>query len=276
MSYTLDDYEPVDDRIHAFYKAHPRGRITTRLEHHRFDERGLVDVVVSAAVYREDTSEPAGTGLAYEHRTERGVNAIALLENAETSCIGRALAACGYSTKGKRPSREEMTRVVEAAPQTTGGTPVVAGAEGVAAGTPLSSAVTPSPSPTIGEAVGNVLEAMPGSRIIDQHDTPPPASRGPKGSPKGAGRVANPDAPVSPAQLGLIRKRIAEIGITDPKEAGALVVETVGRPVARAEDLTKGEASKLIDRLLNYAAAQEQAAIDESREDPWAGQEPGW
>jgi hypothetical protein len=34
------------------------------------------------------------------------------LENCETSAIGRALANAGYAPKGKRPSREEMTKVV--------------------------------------------------------------------------------------------------------------------------------------------------------------------
>jgi hypothetical protein len=34
------------------------------------------------------------------------------LENCETSAIGRALANAGYAAKGKRPSREEMTKVV--------------------------------------------------------------------------------------------------------------------------------------------------------------------
>jgi hypothetical protein len=33
------------------------------------------------------------------------------LENCETSAIGRALANAGYAPKGKRPSREEMTKV---------------------------------------------------------------------------------------------------------------------------------------------------------------------
>jgi len=36
------------------------------------------------------------------------------LENCETSAIGRALANAGYAPKGKRASREEMTKVVKA------------------------------------------------------------------------------------------------------------------------------------------------------------------
>jgi hypothetical protein len=35
------------------------------------------------------------------------------LENCETSAIGRALANAGYAAKGKRASREEMTKVVK-------------------------------------------------------------------------------------------------------------------------------------------------------------------
>jgi hypothetical protein len=38
------------------------------------------------------------------------------LENCETSAIGRALANAGYAAKGKRPSREEMSKVVSAKP----------------------------------------------------------------------------------------------------------------------------------------------------------------
>ncbi|MBV5280514.1 MAG: hypothetical protein J0651_04550 [Actinobacteria bacterium] len=38
------------------------------------------------------------------------------LENCETSAIGRALANAGYAPKGKRPSREEMSKVVAAKP----------------------------------------------------------------------------------------------------------------------------------------------------------------
>jgi hypothetical protein len=52
------------------------------------------------------------TGYAEETVTSRGVNQTSALENCETSAIGRALANAGYAPKGKRPSREEMSKVV--------------------------------------------------------------------------------------------------------------------------------------------------------------------
>jgi len=55
-------------------------------------------------------------GYAEETVTSRGVNQTSALENCETSAIGRALANAGYAPKGKRPSREEMTKVVAAKP----------------------------------------------------------------------------------------------------------------------------------------------------------------
>ena len=52
------------------------------------------------------------TGYAEETVSSRGVNQTSALENCETSAIGRALANAGYAPKGKRPSREEMSKVV--------------------------------------------------------------------------------------------------------------------------------------------------------------------
>jgi hypothetical protein len=68
--------------------------------------------IVEAAIYRtEADGRPWTTGLAEETVQGRGVNATSALENCETSAIGRALANAGYATKGKRASREEMTKV---------------------------------------------------------------------------------------------------------------------------------------------------------------------
>jgi hypothetical protein len=67
----------------------------------------------------EADAKPCATGLASESVTDRGVNSTSALENAETSAIGRALANAGYAAKGKRASREEMTKVATYSPPGT-------------------------------------------------------------------------------------------------------------------------------------------------------------
>ena len=105
--FNLDDYEPVENRIALFWKDHPEGRIVTHMV-----EGSATRFIVFAALYRRaEDSQPYATGLAEETVQGRGVNATSALENAETSAIGRATANAGYATKGKRPSREEMSKV---------------------------------------------------------------------------------------------------------------------------------------------------------------------
>jgi hypothetical protein len=69
--------------------------------------------IVKAYLYKDSADVVAwATGYAEETVTSRGVNQTSALENCETSAIGRALANAGYAPKGKRPSREEMSKVV--------------------------------------------------------------------------------------------------------------------------------------------------------------------
>jgi hypothetical protein len=69
--------------------------------------------IVKAYLYKTAADTVAWTtGYAEEKVTDRGVNSTSALENCETSAIGRALANAGYAAKGKRASREEMTKVV--------------------------------------------------------------------------------------------------------------------------------------------------------------------
>ena len=106
--FNLADYEPVEVRLEKFIKDYPAFRISTELE--------VVEAtryIVKAYLFKDSKDSVAwATGYAEETVTTRGVNQTSALENCETSAIGRALANAGYAPKGKRPSREEMTKVV--------------------------------------------------------------------------------------------------------------------------------------------------------------------
>ena len=105
--FNLEDYETVEERLVKFWKDHPDGQIHTVLL-----DSANGRYIVHASIYRtEADARPWTTGLAEETVSARGVNSTSALENAETSAIGRCLASAGYATKGKRPSREEMTKV---------------------------------------------------------------------------------------------------------------------------------------------------------------------
>ena len=110
--FNLADYEPVEVRLEKFIKDYPAFRISTELE--------VVEAsryIVKAYLYKDASDGVAwATGYAEETVSSRGVNQTSALENCETSAIGRALANAGYAPKGKRPSREEMSKVVAAKP----------------------------------------------------------------------------------------------------------------------------------------------------------------
>ena len=106
--FNLADYETVEVRLEKFIKDYPDFRIATELEVVEKDR-----FIIKAYIYKTSTDSVAWTtGYAEEKVTDRGVNSTSALENCETSALGRALSAAGYATKGKRPSREEMTKVV--------------------------------------------------------------------------------------------------------------------------------------------------------------------
>ena len=110
MGFNLDEYEPVEVRLEKFWKEHEDGRIETELLEASKDR-----FIVMARLYRTEADAKCWTtGIAEETVASRGVNQTSALENCETSAIGRALANAGYATKGKRPSQQEMQKVVKA------------------------------------------------------------------------------------------------------------------------------------------------------------------
>jgi hypothetical protein len=109
MAFNLADYETVESRLEKWWKDYPDGRVATKLE-----QASDTRYIVSAELFKtEADAKPCATGIASESISDRGVNSTSALENCETSAIGRALANAGYAAKGKRASREEMTKVVK-------------------------------------------------------------------------------------------------------------------------------------------------------------------
>ena len=103
-------YAPVADRVALFWERHPGGRIVTELV-----ERSEKAVVFRALVFRSaDDHEPAATGWACEEPGSTEINAVACLENTETSAVGRALANLGFLAGRGRPSLEEMAKAERA------------------------------------------------------------------------------------------------------------------------------------------------------------------
>lgn len=108
MSFNLEEYELVEDRLKAYWKEHPNGQITTNVEHITDDGK----CVTIKAFVHDNEGNLVSTGIAQETQGQGGfANKDAWVENCETSAIGRALANWKYQGSNKRPSRQEMSKV---------------------------------------------------------------------------------------------------------------------------------------------------------------------
>ena len=111
-NFNLDEYELVEDRLKAYWKDNPKGKITTDVVH--ITEDGSC-VTIKAYVYRD--GEVVSTGIAQETKGDGFANKTSWMENCETSAIGRALANWMYQgSNKKRPSQEEMRKVETSEP----------------------------------------------------------------------------------------------------------------------------------------------------------------
>jgi hypothetical protein len=82
-------YETVALRVKKFREKHPSYRLLTEIQHR--DE----ECVVMLARIANEQGEVLATGHSEEYRHTSQINKTSALENAETSAIGRALAALG-------------------------------------------------------------------------------------------------------------------------------------------------------------------------------------
>ncbi len=99
------EYVTVAERVHAFREKYgDSGYIRTDLLQH--DDR----IVMKATVGVGDFC--MGEGHAEEKRGSSQINRTSALENCETSCIGRALAASGFGVEQQYASGDEVKQAI--------------------------------------------------------------------------------------------------------------------------------------------------------------------
>lgn len=104
----LANYVEVNERIHSFWEKHPNGRIHTEIVSW---QDGIL--VMRAMVWRDmNDLHPCAVGHTYEIEGSSYINKGSILENAETSVVGRALAIAGEMVKKAVASKEEVENAI--------------------------------------------------------------------------------------------------------------------------------------------------------------------
>jgi hypothetical protein len=104
----LKDYVEVNQRVMEFWSKYPNGRIHTEILSW---ENGII--VMKASVYKDLLDQiPFSVGHAYEKEGVGMINSTSCLENAETSCVGRALGLGNFSAKRSIASKEEVENAI--------------------------------------------------------------------------------------------------------------------------------------------------------------------
>ena len=101
-------YATVNERVKAFRKVYPTGSIENKIEELRDDYIRISTIV------RNENGDIIATGTASETKNGRGVNATSMLENCETSSVGRALGFAGFGIDNSIASGEDIERNKEA------------------------------------------------------------------------------------------------------------------------------------------------------------------
>lgn len=99
-------YVPVNQRIKAFRMVYPNGRIETEVI-----ERTFESVVIKACIY-DESDRLLANAHASEMTTGSSFNQFSMVENCETSAVGRALGLCGFGIAESVGSYEEVNNAI--------------------------------------------------------------------------------------------------------------------------------------------------------------------
>lgn len=105
------EYQTVALRVQKFREAHPDWEISTEIV-----ELTKEYVIMKAHIYNAECRR-ISTGHAEEFRNASQINSTSALENAETSAIGRALAAAGWGGTEFASANEVQNAIHQQAPK---------------------------------------------------------------------------------------------------------------------------------------------------------------
>ena len=257
MRFNLDNYETVEQRLAKFWEKFPNGQVFTQI-HHYDDNK----VVFRAEIYKDiNDPRPVATGYAEELRDASPVNRTSHVENAETSAIGRALANYVFQSKtAPRPSREEMSKVARAEQPAAPTQDFVTkfreacakkgiNPDEVAAKAGVSlDALTDADHPKLRDAFKTFGDKPVSKQVEDAEkfieqvkEAFPTATEQPV--------IKDPEAPASQPQIAKIRAMLNGQGFGPMNEKIEACAEIINRPIKKMEQLTKGEASTIINSL---------------------------
>lgn len=97
------NYATVNERVNAYRKVYPTGTIETEIEE-------ITDNMVRMkTIVTDENGKVLATGRASEIK-KGGVNSTSMIENCETSAVGRALGLAGFGIKSSIASGEDIER----------------------------------------------------------------------------------------------------------------------------------------------------------------------
>lgn len=256
MRFNLDNYETVEARLAKFWDENPNGQVSTSIYH--YDE---TRVVFKAEIYKDISDpRPVSTGFAEEVRDASPVNRTSHVENAETSSIGRALANWTFAAKtSPRPSRQEMEKVERMTETKPDADLLSKFREACAKAGVDPENVANSAGLDMYDLTNETLPKLRDAfKKMQQKTEPEPVKQGtfienvkavfPEAKEEEP-QIRDPYSKASSAQLGKLRAMLMANGIGDRATQSETISEIVGRPIAKFDMLTKGEANTAIKAL---------------------------